>query len=248
MKLGLEYIDPRLVELYDAANPRGPDTEFFLRLADGLQAQVVIDLGCGTGLLTRELARDERRVIGVDPSPAMLAVARRAPGAERVQWIEGDSSVLEAWGADLAVMTGNVAQVFLDEEVWLATLRDIHQALRSDGVLAFESRNPTARGWEQWNRTLTFTRTDTPSGPLEEWLDVVEVSDGRVHFQAHNAFLATGEVLVIDSVLRFRSHDEISSSLAASGFAVEQVYGDWHGGVLTDFSRVMVFVARRSEP
>lgn len=247
MKLGIEYIDPRLVELYDAANPRGPDTEFFLQLADTMHAHVVVDLGCGTGILTRELARSDRRVFGVDPSSAMLAVARRAPGSEQVQWIEGDSRVLDAWNADLAVMTGNVAQIFLEEEDWLATLRAIHRALRPGGTLAFESRNPAARGWEQWNRAQTFTTTDTPSGPLEEWLDVVEARDGRVHFQAHNVFGATGEVLVVDIVLRFRSHDEIGSSLAACGFTVEQVYGAWQYGALTDTSRVMVFVARRSE-
>jgi hypothetical protein len=142
------------------------------------------------------------------------------------------------------MMTGNVAQIFLEEDDWLATLRDIHRALRSGGVLAFESRNPTARGWDQWNRTQTFTRTDTPFGPLEEWLDVVEVRDGRVHFQAHNVFVATGEVLAVDSVVRFRSHDEIRSTLAACGLTVERVYGDWHHGALTDTSHVMVCVAR----
>jgi len=247
MKLELGYVDLRLVELYDAANPRGPDTAFYVRLADSLAAHIVVDLGCGTGLLTRDLAGGERRVFGVDPSSAMLAVARRGPGAERVTWIAGDSSALEAWDADLAVMTGNVAQIFLDEDAWLATLRHLHRALHPGGVLAFESRNPAARGWEQWNRAQTFTRTEMPYGPLEEWLDVVSVGDGRVHFQAHNVFVATGEVLVVDSVLRFRTCHEIRNSLAASGFAVEQVYGDWQGGPLTDASRVMVFVARRGE-
>lgn len=247
MELGIEYIDPRLVELYDAANPRGPDTEFFLWLADAIHAHVVVDLGCGTGILTCELTRADRHVFGIDPSSAMLAVARRAPGSERVQWIEGDSRALGAWNADLAVMTGNVAQIFLEEEDWLTTLRDIHRALRPGGTLAFESRNPTARGWEQWNRAQTFTTTDTPYGLLEEWLEVVEARDGRVHFRAHNVFVATGEVLVVDSVLRFRSHDEIERSLAVCGFTVEQVYGDWQHGGLTNTSRVMVFVARRSE-
>lgn len=38
---------------------------------------VVADLGCGTGVITAELARGVRRVIGVDASDAMLAVARR---------------------------------------------------------------------------------------------------------------------------------------------------------------------------
>lgn len=248
MKLDLHYVDPRLVALYDAANPRGADTAFYLRLADRLVAQVIVDLGCGTGLLTRAFAREGRRVIGVDPAEAMLAVARQGAGAERVEWIAGDSSALEDWGADLAVMTGNVAQVFVDDEAWLATLRDLHRTLRPGGRLAFESRNPTARAWEQWNREQTFTRTDTPSGPLEEWLELVSVGDGCVHFQGHNVFLATGEVLVVDSVLRFRTLEALQRSLAATGFTVEELYGDWQGGLIAGASPLIVVVARRSEP
>jgi hypothetical protein len=74
------------------------------------------------------------------------------------------------------------------------------------------------------------------------------VGDGRVHFQGHNVFLATGEVLVIDSVLRFRTLEELHRSLAATGFSVEQVYGDWQGGPLADASPLIVIVARRNEP
>ena len=247
MKLELHYVDPRLVALYDAANPRGADTTFYLRLADRLAARVIVDLGCGTGLLTRALAREGRRVIGVDPAGAMLAVARQGAGAERVEWIAGDSSVLEDWGADLALMTGNVAQVFVDDEAWLTALRNLRRALRPGGHLAFESRNPAARAWEQWNREQTFTRTDTPSGPLEEWLELVSVGEGRVHFQGHNIFLATGEVLVIDSVLRFRTLEELHRSLDATGFTVEEVYGDWQGGPLADASPLIVVVARHNE-
>jgi SAM-dependent methyltransferase len=38
-----------------------------------------LDLGCGTGLSTRALARVARRVIGLEPSAAMLAEARSGP-------------------------------------------------------------------------------------------------------------------------------------------------------------------------
>mgnify|MGYP001163295927 FL=1 len=248
MKLDLHYVDPRLVALYDAANPPGEDHAFYLRLADRLATRVIVDLGCGTGLLTRALAREGRRVIGVAPAPAMLAAARRGPGAERVEWVEGDSGALGAWGADLAVMTGNVAQVFLEDELWLRTLRDLRRALRPGGRLAFESRNPAARAWEGWNRAQTFTRSETPAGPLEEWLELVSVGDGRVHFQGHNAFLATGEVLVVDSVLRFRTPEELRGSLEAAGFAVEEVHGDWRGAPLTEASPLIIVVARRDGP
>jgi SAM-dependent methyltransferase len=244
-KLDLHYVEPRLVALYDIENPRGADTDFYLRLAADLGARTILDLGCGTGLLTRELALDGRQVIGVDPSPAMLALARRQPGAERVQWIEGTASDLGRAEADLLVMTGNVAQVFLDDAEWEATLRDIHAALRPGGHLAFESRNPDDRAWERWNREATYEQFDSPYGPMECWLEVVNVGNDRVLFKAYNIFKATGEVVVAQSELRFRSLAEITDSLHTTGFTVEQVYGDWERGPLTRSSKVMIFVARR---
>lgn len=239
------YTDPRLVALYDTDNPRGADTDFYLSLAERLSAQRIVDLGCGTGLLTRELAVGDRQVIGVDPAPAMLAFARQQPGAERVEWREGDSRVIGTPEADLALMTGNVAQVFLEEDDWAAVLNDLHAALRPDGMLAFESRHPDNREWEHCHRDATFERLDTPDGPLETWLDVTQVAHDRVSMLGHNVFTETGEDLVVGSELRFRSQAELTASLAAAGFGVEHIYGDWLGGPLTPTSRIMVFVARR---
>jgi SAM-dependent methyltransferase len=245
-KLEVQYTDPRLVALYDLANARGADTDFYVQLAVELNAQRIIDLGCGTGLLTREFATPGREVLGVDPSFAMLANARSHPGAERVQWIEGDASAMGTPDADLVTMTGNVAQVFLTDDEWAVTLGAIHAALRPGGHLAFESRNPDDHSWERWNRAATYTRSDTPNGPMEEWLDVVTVRDGIVHFQAYNVFQATGEVLVVASELRFRTLAEFTASFAAAGFTIEQVYGGWQHEPLATTSRVMVFVARRT--
>jgi SAM-dependent methyltransferase len=252
VKLDLHYVDTRLVELYDHDNPRGADTDFYLGLATDLDAHRIIDLGCGTGLLTRELAVvDGRYVIGVDPAPAMLAVARRGPGAERVQWVEGDAGTLEtiepeSAEADLVVMTGNVAQVFLDDADWATTLRALHAALRPGGHLAFESRHPDDCAWERWTREATYERIDSPYGPMECWLDVVSVGNGQVGIDGYNVFTASGEVVIASSELRFRSQAELTESLLTAGFSVEHVYGDWERGPLTSASRIMVFIARRA--
>jgi SAM-dependent methyltransferase len=246
VKLDLHYIDSRLVELYDKDNPWGIDTDFYVQLAVEVEARTIIDLGCGTGLLTRELAAEGRKVIGVDPSSVMLAYARQQPNAHLVQWTEGDASVLGKAEADLVLMTGNVAQVFLEDSDWFATLRAIHTALKPNGYLAFESRNPDARAWENWNPKATYERTSSPYGVMESWLELVSMSSGRVRFKGHNVFNNTGEALVVDSELRFRSLAEFTDSLQNVGFSVEHVYGGWHRQPVTISSQVMVFVARRN--
>ena len=77
--IGDPYRDADLVELYDLDNPAGEDHAYYVALADAIDARSVIDLGCGTGLLARALARTGRTVIGVDPSLTMLDYARRQP-------------------------------------------------------------------------------------------------------------------------------------------------------------------------
>ncbi|GEM_PF-2516574 len=162
IKLDEHYVDPRLVELYDIENPRGADADFYLDLAAELDAHRILELGCGTGLLTRELATPGRQVVGVDPSPAMLAFARRQPGAGRVQWVEGDARALGTPEADLLVMTGNVAQVFLD------TVHPLGQI--KQGEVAIGAGTPITAQRLELNpiRRLSFraqTLTDSPGPP-----------------------------------------------------------------------------------
>jgi len=56
---------------------------------------------------------------------------------------------------DLAVMTGNVAQVFLTDDEWSATVAGVHAALKPGGRFVFETRDPARRAWEQWTRENT---------------------------------------------------------------------------------------------
>ncbi len=67
--------------------------------------EVIVDVGCGTGSLALLLCRVESRaeIIGVDPDPDVLAVARRKPAAHAVQWRAGmGDALVESVGPDSA--------------------------------------------------------------------------------------------------------------------------------------------------
>ena len=245
MKLDLHYTDRRLVALYDSDNPRGIDTEFFVSLANDINAKTILDLGCGTGLLARELIKPERNITGIDPSKEMIAWAKKQRDSEKINWMIGDASDLRSPSADFLAMTGNVSQVFLEDSEWLSTLKYIHEALRIGGTLAFESRNPNAQAWKDWIPEKTFKTVSSQFGPIEKWLELIKVSNGLVHFQTHNIFKQTGEVLRVDSTLRFRSAEEISSSLKGSGFNLKKVYGSWKKDIFEPSDKIMIFVAER---
>jgi len=241
----LHYTEPRLVSLYDSDNPLGIDSDFFLSLADDIDAKIILDLGCGTGLLTREFFRSHRNVTGIDPSIEMITYAKKQSGSENINWIVGDASYIDLQNVDLLVMTGNVSQVFLDDKEWTSTLEYIHDALRPGGILAFESRNPNAKAWETWIPANTHEIVSSPFGPIETWLDLVSVSNNLVHFQAHNIFKDTGEVLIVNSTLRFRSQKQFSNSLTSSGFKLKNTYGSWTKDAFTPTDPLMIFVAER---
>lgn len=243
MQLDQHYVEPRLVAMYDIENCGRFDIDFYIALAAEIDPTRIIDFGCGTGMLTRELVTAEREIIGIDPAGAMLAYARQQPDSDKVEWIHGDSSNLEERAADLVIMTGNVAQVFLDDDEWEETLRRIRQTLKQGGHIAFESRNPEAKAWENWNPDTTFAMIESPSGQVETWLEVIEVGEKQVKFRGHNRFIDTNEVILVDSTLRFRTYTEIVKSLEENGFAINHVYGDWQCKPFEPADRMMIFVA-----
>lgn len=242
----MSYDDPRLAAVYDLDNPDGADHDFFRRLADEHGAMDIADVGCGTGILTVTLAGSDRHVTGIDPASAMLEQARSRPGGDRVTWILGTAEQLQPDSADLVLMTGNVAMHILDDQ-WDDTLAHIARALKPGGILAFESRNPEARAWEQWHDTPS-TR-DTPIGPLRE-STVTDPPDntGLVVMHCHNEFTDDGHVVDVDLRLQFRTHERIVQDLAAAGLRCEATYSDWNqtpfrGGA---DQPLMVFVAGRN--
>jgi SAM-dependent methyltransferase len=105
------------------------EADFVLRYAP----RSVLDAGCGTGRVGRELARRGVEVVGVDLDPDMLATARRR--SPELRWVQADLASFDLGRAfDVAVAAGNV-MILLTPGTETAVLANLGRHLRPGGLL-----------------------------------------------------------------------------------------------------------------
>ena len=97
--------------------------------------QRVLDVGCGTGVLARaaaERAGPQGEVVGIDPNPMMLAVARRKPNG--VLWQSGRAEALPFDDASFDAVVSQFALMFFESKP--AAIAEMLRVLRPGGRLA----------------------------------------------------------------------------------------------------------------
>jgi SAM-dependent methyltransferase len=110
-----------------------------LRLLEPVRERggLVLELGCGTGLLTRYLVDAGHRVVATDTSPAMLEIARgTAPGAAAIEQLTLPDDPLPE--ADAIVSVGHAISYLPDPAAIERAMVAIAGALRPGGVVAFD--------------------------------------------------------------------------------------------------------------
>ncbi|QFG68065.1 class I SAM-dependent methyltransferase [Ornithinimicrobium pratense] len=223
------FSHPRVARVYDPLDPDRSDLDSYVDLVREFAATSVLDVGCGTGTLACRLAASGVDVLGFDPAEASVDVARAKHGADRVEWVVGTATEVAAdlnrrGRYDLATMTANVAQVFIDDADWSATLGLIRSCLRPGAHLAFETRDPADRAWERWTKELTHQVVEVEGeGPVEDWVQVTAIDGELVTFESPTIFHADGERVDSTSTLRFRGKEALVASLEQAGFSAVEV-------------------------
>ena len=131
-----------------------------------------------------------------------------------MDWLHGDATTLPALGVDAAFMTANVAQVFVTEADWMATLlgRGVAAPPRQ---LVFETRDPARRAWEQWTPSWPNGGVDCLASACQSWEEVIDVTDAG-HVPVDDLF-RRDDCPRIDVHVAVSRRAEMETSLRAQG-------------------------------
>jgi 2-polyprenyl-3-methyl-5-hydroxy-6-metoxy-1,4-benzoquinol methylase len=216
----------------------------FLIAELGLETgQRVLDLPCGHGRHSIELARRGLRVVGVDLNEAPLELARAAArdagvqldlrrvDMREIEFREEFDAVLNMW-TSFGYFPTEAEDKLVLERAW--------RALRPGGALVIETinlhgvlRRFEPRAWHELGdgRLLLEERTFDPwTGRMHSSWTLVERSGERIAM----AFANRAYTLV-----------ELAKMLADVGFDVDHAWGDFRGSDYAVDSRRMIVLARR---
>lgn len=120
-----------------------------VELSGAVPGRHVLDVGCGTGYLTRMLARAVSpggSALGVDPSAGMIRYAREHTREDGCTFTEGLAEKLDAPDASFDVVVTSLAVHHFPEDKREQALREMFRVLRPGGrVLVADFRPPSNR-------------------------------------------------------------------------------------------------------
>ena len=172
-----------------------------IRERDGL----VLEIGCGSGLLTRHLLEAGHRVVATDASPAMLELARETAAGADVRRITLPDDPLP--DADAVVGVGHVLNYLPDMAAVEHGLAAAARAVRPGGILALdlcdlewarERADAPPRGWvgEDWALVTEFS-IPAPDRFVRQMATFVREEDGswrRADERHENVLIDTDSV------------------------------------------------------
>lgn len=206
--------------------------------SNGIEHGLVVDLGCGGGLWARELTSRGYDALGIDISPAMVALARKT--ALRAQFIRGSFLKTKLPPCVAVTAVGEVLNYTFDRDNSRAELarffRRVNDALRPGGIFIFDLAGP--------ERELGRVPRRWTAG--DDWAILLEVSrNSNVLTRRMTVFRKIGERYQrSEEVHRLRLYPprDTLSDLRSAGFTARNIRGF---GESRFFRGLAGFVARR---
>lgn len=231
----------RLAGVYDelVVDPCFAEWASFLdRTWAGDNVRSVLDVCCGTGLMTAELVARGLAVVGVDASPEMLARARvlLGPDVRLERHTLPDLPVDGPFDAAVSTFDGFNYLTLADLRTTFAALSRCLRAggwlvfdAHTDAMLAFIDANPVIEGDDADRRFVLTTTADVTARRAETTIELTAPDD---------SFTET-------HVQYFHSDADLRAALADAGFTVLAVRDEYSDAPADDTTLRATWIARR---
>lgn len=214
-------------------------TDFLVDLWGG-EVDSVLDVCCGTGLLSAELVRQGFRVTGVDASADMLARAAAAVGPETplVRAVLPDLPVTGSFDAAISTFDG---LNYLTPDDFERSLAAIGERVRPGGWLAFDlhtdavfrllAENPLLEGEDAGHGFSIASEVDPEARTCVTTITLVPPEGGEPFRERHEQFV--------------HSDAAVRAALRSAGFVDVRVVDEYSGRPATAQTLRATWLARR---
>lgn len=218
------------------------EVDALLRLVPAAAGARVLDLCCGPGRHSLELARRGFRVTGVDRTSAFLAEARRRADAEglSLELVQDDMRRFKRPGAfDLVINMYTSFGYFEDPEEDLQVLRNVWESLRQGGrvVLDLMGKEVLAR--------VFVERSWVPLADGSLFLEERRVTRDWSWIEHRWIVVKEGALHEFRFGHRLYSAAELRELLLQAGFSSVQIFGSLDGAPYDHQARRLVAVATK---
>jgi len=249
-------------QLYDVHVPDWNGEVQFYRalLADSpAREHGVLEIACGTGRITLQLARDGFHVTGLDLSEELLERARnKSVGMANVNWVQGDMRTFELgkkFGG--VIIPGHSFQFMSTPDDQVQCLEHIRRHLVADGVLVIHLDNVDVAWLGELlaqrepifgnGRVLIHPTTQQKFRQSSAWTYEPATQTATVQMNWH-ALDENENVIQTWAMNPMRLHCifpfEMEHLLKRVGFSIQAVHGDFDCSALSDKSNQMIWVAK----
>jgi SAM-dependent methyltransferase len=245
-----EFQNPANYDL-EEADRSAPRIKFYADLVERTGGPV-LELACGTGIVTLPIAERGLQVTGVDLARPMLLHAHGKAGFQHlsIDFIEADARQLHLHKKFACILlTGNAFQAFLRRVDQERLLANVKSHLGPQGTFAFETRNPSGHDLsnqpdeESWftyenvqgqKVSVSGTQNYNPLTQIMHWTTYRRWLDGNEN-----------QSRVTRIACRFTYPQELEALLHYNGFRIVEQYGDWNRGVLTARSEHIISLCQK---
>ena len=244
-----EFQDPQNYDLEERKNTE-PAANFYGDLAEEAGGPV-LELACGTGLVTIPVASRGLEVTGVDICQPMLrhAMEKSKDVGLKINWKESDAKRLSLGRKfKFIYATGNAFQAFLSREDQNRFLNSVKSHLADNGMFGFETRNPyghnltTSRNEETWGEYKNIDNYLVRVSGIQEYDDDRQI----MHWTSFRRWREGEKPMerVSRIACRFTWPDELSELLCQNGFTISRQYGNWDKEPVRQDSELLLTVCR----